>query len=243
MNALTIIDSDTGAIGEFSRGWFEDPLDADQAADAEVRTTRRGLTRVALIAAETGARFQREGADTDPMAWMLAPRRLFGGTAAIEACLDRDHFMRGLILHGLSLGLDLDPADIDELMADGAGRPADVEGSGVNGPGVNGRPARLGPADLRLFTATVVVNDGRSSVQAFHASLATDPEEVAGRIARRLGMASIDVRIMAGFDPTDPLVAALVSDVLCDTLALIAAEPGSPLAAGLDLTIEQRFDG
>ena len=242
MNALTIIDQDKGATGNSLQSWFEDPLDADQAGDAEVRTTRRALTRVALIAAETGARFQREGADKDPMAWMLAPRRLFAGTAAIEACLERDNFMRGLILHGLSLGLDAAPDVIDGLMADDGGEGTATD-AGIDGPRFYGGAAKLRRGELRLFTATVVVHDGCESVQAFHASLATDPAEVADRLARRIGLASLDARIRAGFDPTDPLVAALVSDVLCDTLALIAAEPGSPLAAGLDLTIEQRFSG
>lgn len=241
MNALTIIDSNTGDVEDPLRGWFEDPLDADETADAAVYTTRRGLTRVALIAAETGARFQREGLAADPMAWMLAPRRLFSGMAAIEACLDRDHFMRGLVLHGLSLGVDAEPGFIDGLTAESGG---DFRtDAGVDGPGLNGRTSKLGRGEMRLFTATVAVHDGRESVQAFHASLATDPAEVADRLARRIGLASMDARITAGFDPTDPLVAALVSEVLCDTLALIAAEPGSPLAAGLDLTIEQRFSG
>ena len=40
---------------------------------------------------------------------MLAPRRLFRGAAAIEACLERDDCMRAVLLHGLSIGLDAAP--------------------------------------------------------------------------------------------------------------------------------------
>jgi len=104
---------------------YEDPLDADRADDVAVLATRRSICRVALIASEAGARFQRESAACDPMAWMLAPRRLFGGGAAIEACLDLDHFSRALILHGLGIGMDAEPTDIDGLLDGGGGDDGD----------------------------------------------------------------------------------------------------------------------
>lgn len=220
--------------------WFEDPLDEDEGADRLVPTTRRGLIRLALVAAETGARFQREAVG-DPMAWLLAPRRLFGGGSAIEACLDRRPLIRALLLHGLQLGLDADPREIDALVDDGPDAPAPATcGSDAVGtpPEPDALPAAGGP---RLFTATVVSNDGFETVHAFHASLAVEEAEIAGRLYCRMGAAAAGAVIQPGFDPTDPLVAALVSDAVCDTLALIASEPGSPLAAGLDLNVEQRF--
>ena len=122
---------------------YEDPLDADRADDVAVSATRRSLCRVALIASEAGARFQRESAACDPMAWMLAPRKLFGGGAAIEACLDRDHFSRALLLHGLGLGVDANPEDIDGLLSvrSGADSGADgadaAEGGGTRMPGLD----------------------------------------------------------------------------------------------------------
>ncbi|MGI4732232.1 MAG: hypothetical protein ACRYFW_10825 [Janthinobacterium lividum] len=85
------------------------------------------------------------------------------------------------------------------------------------------------------------MNDGFEILQAFHASLATEEAEIAGRLYMRMGAAMADAVIVDGFDPTAPLVAALVSPAICDTLALVAADPASPLAAGLDLNIEQRF--
>ena len=65
-----------------------DPLDADDPADEAVVTTRRAICRVALVATEVGGRFQREAIDHDPMSWMLSPRRLFGGSSALDACLE-----------------------------------------------------------------------------------------------------------------------------------------------------------
>ncbi|KQN26015.1 hypothetical protein ASE86_07545 [Sphingomonas sp. Leaf33] len=242
MNAMTMLDVTIGAT-PVPMTRFEDPLDDDAATDAALTTTRRGLVRLALVAAETGARFQREGVAHDPMAWLLSPRALFDGACAIDACLGLGGCLRGVLIHGLSLGLDADPAVIDALAAD------DDDGS-PRGE-ADGRSAKILPfsrsaepeAELRLFTATVVAHDFGETVHAFHASLALDEAEVAGRLYCRIGAASADARIVAGFDAADPLVAALVAPAMCDTLELVAADPGSPLAAGLDVNIEQRFLG
>lgn len=220
---------------------FIDPLDSDRPDDDVVVTTRRAICRVALVAAEAAGRFQREAVRHDAMSWMLAPRILFNGATAIEACLRRDDCLRGVLLHGLSLGLDADPALIDALASDdddevieceneAGGRRANV----LTFPGVR-------EDEPRLFTATVVANNGDETIQAFHASLATDESVIAGRLYCRMGGASAGARIVEGFDPSDPLVAALVSDVISDTLLIIASQPASPIAAGLDLNIEQRF--
>lgn len=95
-----------------------DPLDPDSGQDLPLLVTRRRLIRLTLVAAETGARFQREGLDQDPVAWMLAPRELFGGRDGIEAALRLDGCLRAILLHGLSIGLDADPAVVDDLLAD-----------------------------------------------------------------------------------------------------------------------------
>ncbi len=100
------------------RCMLPDPLDPDSPYDFPVIATRRRLIRLALVAAETGARFQREGMDHDPMAWMLASRELFDGRDAVEAALELQHCTRAILLHGLGLGLDADPAVIDDLCTD-----------------------------------------------------------------------------------------------------------------------------
>jgi len=109
---------------------FPDPLDDDLADDECVVLTRRRLVRLALVACETGARFQRDGVRHDPMAWMLAPRRLFGGRTAIDACMELDGCNRAIVLHGLALGLDVDAEEIDDLLSDETG---DIDGPCVRG--------------------------------------------------------------------------------------------------------------
>ncbi|GAA0732272.1 hypothetical protein [Sphingomonas japonica] len=238
MNMMTMFDV-ASATAAMPIVRYEDPLEDDAPTDAAVTTTRRGLVRLALVAAETGARFQREGVAHDPMSWLLAPRALFEGASAIDACLTRQACVRGILIHGLSLGLDAEPGVIDDLVG------ADDDGgfdSQADWRSADILPfSRAAAPAPRLFTATVVSHDGFESIQAFHASLATEEAEVAGRLYCRMGAASADARIVAGFDPADPLVAALVSPAMCDTLALVAEDPDSPLAAGLDVNVEQRF--
>ena len=239
-----------------------DPLDEDSPFDEKVVTTRRGICRLALVATEVGGHFQREGVAHDPMTWMLSPRALFAGESAIDACLDRDACLRGLLLHGLSLGLDASPDAIDALTQadDDFDQEEEIDFGGVrferhdhDGGGddrarrresdvpATGRSGReRGP---RLFTATVVANDGLETIHAFHASFAMDEAEIAGRLYMRMGAACADAAIVRGFDHTSPIVEALVSPALCDTLMMVEAEPGSPLGAGLDLNVEQRFFG
>ena len=221
-----------------------DPIDDDLPDDEPFLATRRGMCRVATVAAEAGARFQRDGSGVDPMAWMLAPRTMFGGEAPIDACLRRGPFLRGVLVHGLGLDLDMGAEEVDDLLdgdvsavaAAPPGRPR--RGAG----GVRSIPTAL-PAPPRLFTATVASCDGFETVHAFHASLAVDGAEIAGRLFCRMGGAAADAVIVEGFDPSDPMVEALVAPAIAHTLALVADDPGSPLAAGLDLNIEQRFLG
>ncbi|RYG88184.1 hypothetical protein EON77_01000 [bacterium] len=87
----------------------------------------------------------------------------------------------------------------------------------------------------------MVACDGIRTVQAFHASLATDASQIAGRLYLRVGAAAAGAVIVEGLDPCAPLVEALVSPALIDALTMIAAQPQSPLATGLDLHVEQRF--
>lgn len=98
--------------------FFDDPLADDEPGDAVVTTSRRALCRLVTAAAGVGAAFARSGTPHDPVAWLLAPRKAFGGAAAIEACLTREGLLRSLVLHGAGLGLDADPDLLDALAAD-----------------------------------------------------------------------------------------------------------------------------
>lgn len=100
-----------------SARWMLDPLRED--AGRPERTYRDvEVLRVVLAAIETGARFQREGIDLDPLAWMVTPRRMFHGRPPIEACIDAEACSRAVLVHGLGLGLDPDADAIDLLMLD-----------------------------------------------------------------------------------------------------------------------------
>ncbi|HZG09121.1 MAG TPA: 3'-5' exonuclease [Allosphingosinicella sp.] len=100
-----------------------DPLIEDSPTDQLVQVSQRGLCRLATVAVDTGARFQRERLDDDPVEWLLSPKELFNGRPPIEACLERRHFLRATLLHGLSLGLDAAPETLDRLFGSSGKEP------------------------------------------------------------------------------------------------------------------------
>jgi hypothetical protein len=102
------------AIPKMNR-WMLDPLD-DGNNEETIALTLRQIVRVTLVATEVGARFQREGIGTDPMAWMLAPRRAFDGAPPVEACVTQAHCARAVLIHGLGLDLDIGRRALDALM-------------------------------------------------------------------------------------------------------------------------------
>jgi hypothetical protein len=184
-----------------------------------------------LIAAEAAARFTREQSETDAVTWMLTPRRMFDGRRAIEACLGRDECLRGLLLHGLSIGLDADPEALDALAAD------DDESDEVT---VEARVEEAPPP--RLWTAYLVDQDGRSSIQAFDAVIAGDRVEAETLLRVRHGASYAGaLDLLEGFDASLPLSEALVSPALTDLLEQVARDPASPLAEGLSISVQQRF--
>lgn len=212
---------------------YVDPLDDDRADDAMLLVTRRSLLRMALVATETAARFTRERIDADPMAWMTSPRRLFGGESAIDACLNRTECVRAVLLHGLSLGLDAEPAVIDALAID----DEDEDGCDVLHEGVEA----LGGAP-RLWTTFHVEKQDQGTVQAFEALIANDRLEAEARLRERLGTALADrLDIVEGFDASLPLAQSLLSQALADVLEQVAVDPASPLADGLVISVQQRF--
>lgn len=233
---------------------YEDPLDDNRADDEVVVTTRRGLIRVALVAAETAARFEREGEMTDPMAWMLAPRALFAGVPAIEACLGRTDCLRGVLLHGLSLGMDALPEEIDELLDGSVEDCSAVDGSdgcGLDGDGTVD-PVAARPADPayvldgrgcgpRLWTSFLVEDSETEVVHGFEALLADSRAEAVERLRMRCGDLAAAFELFEGFDPGLPMAQALVSPALADTLRQVEEDPASPLAAGLSVSVRQSF--
>lgn len=238
-----------------ARPFLIDPLDFDEADDEVVVTTKRGLVRLALVAADTASRFEREAIGHDPVAWMIAPRALFDGRTAIDACLAREDCLRAVLLHGLAIGLDADPMTLDALMDDEEDEAAlddadpfeeaSVAGAeGGHGDGEDAvdrrrRPQGGGP---RLWTSFLVDERAGGTIQAFDAVVAGDRSEAETRLRARHGSNLADaIEISEGFDPNTPMAEALVSPAVADMLAQVAADPASPLAAGLSVYIEQRF--
>lgn len=239
MSATTKVRAEPTGGGAPPPALYDDPLGFDGMDDPDVVATRRGLTRLALIAAETGARFQREGEGRDPMAWMLAPRMLFGGSTAIESCLAREDFLRALLLHGLSIGLDAEPAQIDALLCD---TPGEIGGGYWEGgePGDSGHAPRK-TRRLRLYSALIVFARGGELVHLFHASVAPSASVVRERIRSRMGAAAagqadirvgVDLRCTSTLGMLPPAFRQMV-------------EHGHRIRwsamAGLDVTVEHRI--
>ena len=223
--------------------WCE-PSSPDLASDPVVKSTDRSLWRLALVAAATGARFEREGSPTDPAEWLAEPRRLFGGRSAFHACRDRNHFITALMMHSLLIDPDAGPDAVARLIGGEGGRGGDVTTRAAR----HRRPAlSLVTGDrartaLALWCATMVVEDEEGTLQVFWGMIAADDREVLAKIGTRYGSrGAFEARIAPGFDWSEPLACALVSEALADTLMLAAAEPDSDFAAGLDVCVEQRF--
>lgn len=219
---------------------FDDPLDPDLPQDATVVTTRRALCRVATVAAEAGARFQREASETDPMGWMLSPRRMFEGAPAIEACLERKNFVRAIILHGLALGTDAEPEMLDGLNA----RDESDDGASPLGRPKRGRSrkAKLTPKPS-LYCATIAYEGGGVMLQAFHASVARHPSEVLQRLRARFGDDVIElVEVRVGFHAAAPLAIALVPHAVAELLRDVERHCCSPNYASFAYDIEQRLE-
>lgn len=214
------------------------PLDDDLPTDDLVLTTRRGLCRVAMVAAEAGARFQREAIPIDPMGWMLAPRDVFRGRSGLDACLELDGFKRGVMLHALSLGLDADADELDMVLSDD-GVPRTSRARPSIGPGSRRRRARIGP---QLFTATVTHTSPSVLIQAFHASFAHEASDILHRLIGRFGPdVAAEAEIRLGFQPAMPLVIALVSEPVGQLIRDVESGAALVRAADFSVDVEQRI--
>lgn len=227
-------------------GAFPDPLDPDSPDDDVVVTTRRAICRVALVAAETAGRFEREGVPHDPMSWMLAPRRVFDGGVAVDAALERDACMRAILVHGLGLGLDPDRTLIDALVAGDDGDEFEEHefrylygerAGGVDQPSKARTPRGT---RLRLFTATLAETRDNRMVQAFHASVARNAGEVRARLAGRFGpdlANAADIRM--GLNRSSPLVVALVPSPVAAMILQMGRDCASDAARTFAVDIQQ----
>ena len=218
----------------------EDPLGHDRHDDVVVTTTRRAISRVAYVAAETASRFEREAVGSDPVAWLFAPRRIFDGEAAIDACMRRDAFQRAILLHGLSLGLDANPEEIDRLLDDdedcddndfldplwGFERPVDIAMDPCSGT-------------TRLFSATINHHLAGRVRLGFHASMALSMGEFRARVASIFGSEALDHAVLCeGVNSSVRIVEGLVAPELMKSLVCTPVFPGRRMAVTVEHVVE-----
>jgi hypothetical protein len=200
------------------------------------------LARLSYVASEIGARSVREQADIEPLQWLMEPRRVFEGRTALQACRSEEGFRRAVVLHGMNLGLDVEPAQI-------AGIPATAFLSQAVAAQLSGappidcsEPERWKDVPFELYTCSISADFGPGQVQIFCAMVAHDSREVRNRLRRRYGpLLEDEAHIRLGFDWSEPIACALVSEAMGHLLLLIAQDPNSQLAKGLDFQVEQRF--
>lgn len=212
------------------------------APDRYASNGRLETTRLLYVAIETGARFVRERISVDPLEWLLTRRDLFEGRTAADACRFEDGFRRAIVVHGLSLELDAPPCVVDgipslEFLSSSArthlapGLPRFFD---------KAEPWPQGP--LALYTCSISAELTDEHVQVFCAMIARNPGEVRGRLRQRYGVLLEDeAKVRLGFDWSEPLACAMVSEAMAHVLTLAAGDPTSPIANGLDFQVEQRF--
>jgi hypothetical protein len=194
--------------------------------------------RTARLSAETGARFVRDRINHDPLDWLLSPKTLFGGRSPARACRTHHGFATAMLLHEYSLGLD---CPLSALA--GFPRTAQLENDrGIVPPDRVGTPAERGEFSAALFTFVICADLCESQVQIFGAMVACSGAEVRARLRQRYGPVLEDEAIVRlGFDWSEPLACAMVSEAMAHVLQLAAEDPSSPIAIGLDFQVEQRF--
>ncbi|WCP14067.1 hypothetical protein sphantq_02509 [Sphingobium sp. AntQ-1] len=211
---------------------IEDPLGMDEAGDLVVTTTRRAISRIAFVAAETASRFERESIEHDPMAWLFAPRRIFEGQAAIDACLERNDFQRAILLHGLSLGLDADREEIDDLLDD----DEDELSSYHLDPAIAQYRSN---AQMRLYSATIDHQLAGKIQHGFHASMASSMGEFRSRVADIFGTEIVNHAVLReGVNPKVRMVEGLVAPEVLETLVSVPSYSGRRVAVTAERIVE-----
>lgn len=208
-----------------------DPFGPDDPDDVLVMTSERRLRRLAISAADAGVRFARDAIPYDPAAWMFTPLPMFCFARPLEACQDLDGFSRSSLLHGLHLGLDAGPEELDALLCDDD-LPDGFEITKCNWVGEN----------ARLFTAVIEggLGAGGVVVRAFCAMMAESADALRARLRSRYDAELVEVaRIVEGYEAS-PVGDLLLSPDMKLMLAEVAADPRSPRAEGLEVQLDKR---
>lgn len=212
---------------------FVDPLLADADIDPVFQLSEKQISRLITVAAQTGIRFHR-ASDQDPVAWMYQTHALFSGRSALDACRERLHYHRAMISHGLALSAQTTPEQVDGLLC--------PVREGLPWDRVLGSTASSGEMPQRfLYTVSISDRLDEGSTMMFLAFVAEGEGAVMADVSDRFGerIASQAV-VRCGFDPSEPVAVALVSEAIAETLHLVADAPDSSLANGFEIHLEAR---
>lgn len=221
-----------------------DPFEADRASDHIRVMTERQLNRLLFLVAEIATELAQGGGAKGAVSWLYSHLPVYDGAQPVHACLEREAFLRAMLWHARESPTEAQAARMGELISRGV--ETSCEGSrctSVRSCGTLASLADLGLGQAALYTATVVDDAGDAIDHIFVALLAVDEQDARQQIRQRLGSRlSNCAEISKGFDPSEPVAASLISDAIADSLAHVAKDPRSPLAAGLNLFVEYRFE-
>lgn len=213
-----------------------DPFGHDVSSDPPVVTTERRLRRLAAVACGVGHRLSQQD-EGDAYERMLERHASFGGERALDACQNREAFLRANVLNALALDFDIDPEEVDALTSTWH---SVAEDTAAARPPIEEGAVPLGT----LFTCWLegpVGSDGLR-LQAFCAMVATDEREVRARLRARYGEdLSATASVVVGLEGQSGVVELLLAPAVMRMLAASARDVGAPEHAGLDLHFEQRY--
>lgn len=99
------------------------------------------------------------------------------------------------------------------------------------------------PPRVALYTFIISAVEEHRHLQVIGAMVAESDRHVRRCLIARYGTSLAEQALVrVGFDGSEPLACALVSEAMVQTLELASQDPTSSLAQGLDYRIEQRFD-
>lgn len=176
------------------------------------------------------------------MEWLLTEKRFLDRRAPIDACANREGYRRAMLLHGLELGFDIEPDCLARIPLE------EVDDTSLTRRLLT-LPAYRSPrhdfdsgAPLALYSSYIDAVNENGHIQIFSAMIARSTRDVRRRLKVRFGPFLEDhAKVKLGFDPSEPIACALVSDATAQILSLVDADPTGELASGFDFVVEQRF--
>lgn len=216
---------------------FIDPFAPDSPADQMVVTTERRLLRLSILAAEAALRMKRDGSRSGVESWLLEPLTLFENRRALDAGQELIPFMRGVLFNGLTIGSDIDPEVMDELI--GEHGFADEEEPRAETPTYH----EVGTRGARLFTCYIDGPSGTSGrrVRAIWALISSTEANVRKRLALRFGEAvANEAEVVQGFEPCHPALETMLSDELVELLTHAMLDPERAAASEFEFYTDLR---